>query len=206
MFMSVSYPEKTSQRKGFAVENNTFGLGNSERIRLKFGSYGIEVLESGQGIRVSNLYSIDEGVKTNRTFAVVAYPDIIEPEFGDEHDAILNGESIGIVFRNNGWVVDKRHQYFGKIEVPSANSDVDAVFGDIGKIQPVIHVYSLFVKKDNSEFRYASIAEVHHPEYLNLEDLNAIYGNSLDGVLEKNEDVHDFLEIVRTKMGVFHTD
>jgi hypothetical protein len=204
--MSVSYPEKTSQRKGSVVGNNTFGLVNSERIRLKFGSYGIEVLESGQGIRVSNLYSINEGVKTNRTFAVVAYPDIIEPEFGAEHDAILNGGSIGIVFRNNGWVVDKRHQYFGKIEVPSANSDVDAVFGDIGKIQPVIHVYSLFVKKDNSEFRYASIAEVHHPEYLNLEDLNAIYGNSLDGVLVKNEDVDDFLEIVRTKMGVFHTD
>jgi hypothetical protein len=202
--MSVSYPEKTSQRKGSVVGDNTFGLGNSERIRLKFGSYGIQVLESGQGIRVSNLYSIDEGVKTNRTFAVVAYPDIIEPEFSREHDAILKGESIGIVFRNNGWDVDKRHQYFGKVEVPFDYSDVDAVFGDIGRAQPVIHVYSLFVKKDNSEFRYASIAEVHHPEYLELKDLNAIYGNVLDGALEKNEDVSDFLEIVKTKMGISH--
>ena len=185
--------------------NDTFGLGNSERIRLKFGSYGIEVLESGQGIRVSNLYSIDEGIRTNRTFAVVAYPDIIEPEFSKEHEAILKGESIGIVFRNNGWVVDKRHQYFGKVEVLSDYSGVDSVFGDIGRAQPVIHVYSLFVKKDSSEFRYASIAEVHHPDYLKLEDLNAIYGNDLIGALEKNEDVNDFLEIVKTKMGISHT-
>ena len=203
--MSVSYPEKTSQRKGSVVENNTFGLGNSERIRLKFGSYGIEVLESGQGIRVSNLYSIDEGIRTNRTFAVVAYPDVIESAFSKEHDAILKGESIGIVFRDKGWAVDKRHQYFGKVEVLSDRSDVDSVFGDIGRAQPVIHVYSLFVKKDSSEFRYASIAEVHHPEYLGLEDLSAIYGNDLSDALDKNEDVNDFLEIVKTKMGVSHT-
>ena len=202
--MSVSYPEKTSQRKGSAVENNAFDLGNSERIRLKFGSYGIEVLESGQGIRVSNLYSIDEGIRTNRTFAVVAYPDIIEPEFSKEHNAILKGESIGIVFRNNGWAVDKRHQYFGKVEVLFDCSNVDSVFGDIGRAQPVIHVYSLFVKKDSSEFRYASIAEVHHPGYLGLEDLNTIYGNDLIAALEKNEDVNDFLEIVKTKMGISH--
>jgi len=200
--MSVRCPEKTSQGKGSAVGNGTVGLGNSERIRLQFGSYGIEVLECGQGIRVSNLYSIDKGVKTNRTFAVVAYPDVIEPEFRKEHDAIINGQSIGIVFRNNDWVVDKRHQYIGKIELPSSCPDVDTVFGDIGKTQPVIHVYSFFVKKDNSEFRYASIAEVHHPEYLGLEDLKAIYGNILDGALKKNEDVDHFLEIVKTKMGI----
>ena len=203
--MSAGLPEKNSQRPAFAIKKNALGLGNSDRIRLKFGSYGIEVLESGQKIRVSNLYSIDEGIRTNRTFAVVAYPDIIEPEFSKEHDAILKGESIGIVFRNNGWVVDKRHQYFGKVEVLPDYSDVDSVFGDIGRAQPVIHVYSLFVKKDSSEFRYASIAEVHHPEYLDLEDLNAIYGNDLDAALEKNEDVNDFLEIVKTKMGISHT-
>lgn len=204
--MSVSCPEKTSQGKGSSVGNGTVGLGNSERIRTKFGSYGIEVLESGQGIRVSNLYSIDKGVKTNRTFAVVAYPEVIEPEFSKEHDAIINGQSIGIVFRNNGWVVDKRHQYFGQIETPSACSDVEAVFGDIGKTRPAIHVYSFFVSKDNSEFRYASIAEVHHPEYLGLEDLYTIYGDVSDSVFEKREDVESFLEIVKTKMSVFHTD
>lgn len=198
--MSVSCPEKAGHGKVPVVGNETVGLGNSERIRLKFGSYGIEVLESGQGIRVSNLYSIKDGVKTNRTFAVVAYPDVIEPEFRQEHDAIMDGQSIGIVFRNSGWVVDKRHQHFGRIELPSADSKVELIFGDIGDIQPVIHVYCLFVRKDDYEFRYASIAEVHHPQYLDMEDLNSIYGSVVGKEHEGHRDVDGFLEIVKARM------
>ena len=202
--MSVSCPEKIGQGKAPLAGNGTVGLGNSERIRLKFGNYGIEVLESGQGIRVSNLYSTHSGVRTNRTFAVVAYPDVIEPEFRKEHDAIIDGQSIGNVFRNNGWAVDKRHQYFGEIEFSSANPVAEAVFGDIGGIKPVIHVYSFFVRKNESEFRYATIAEVHHPDYLGLTDINAIYGNVSDKVSEKKGQVNDFLEIVKAKMGISH--
>lgn len=199
--MSVSCPEKTGREGVPVVGNETVGLGNSERIRLKFGSYGIEVLESGQGIRVSNLYSIKDGARTNRTFAVVAYPDVIEPEFRNEHDAIMGGQSIGNVFRDSGWAVDKRHQYFGRVELPSADSSIELIFGDIGESQPAIHVYSLFVRKDDREFRYASIAEVHHPQYLDMEDLNSIYGNVVEKEHEGNRDVDDFLEIVRAKMG-----
>jgi hypothetical protein len=199
--MSVSCPEKTNQNNGPLAGDNTYGMGNSERIRLKFGSYGIEVVESEQGIRVSNLFSIEDGVRTNRTFAVVAYPETIEPAFIREHKAIINGQSIGIVFKENGWVVEKRHQYFGKVKMPSGRSNLHALFGDIGKIQPVIHVYSLFIRKDNFEFEYASIAEVHHPEYLKLEDLSAIYGSATDSASEMNDDLNVFLEIVKSKLG-----
>lgn len=182
------------------MERHALELGNSDRIRLKFGSYGIEVLESGLRIRVSNLYSISDGVRTNRTFAVVTYPAVIEPEFSKEHEAIINGQSIGIVFKENGWAIDKRHRYFGKLDTSANYSGVESVFGDIGKKQPVVHIYSLFVKKDESEFQYASIAEVHHPEYLDLEELSLIYGNAYDSALVKDKDISDFLEIVKTKM------
>ena len=203
--MSVSCPEKTGRGDTPGMGNGTVGLGNSERIRLKFGSYGIEVVDSGQGIRVSNLYSIQDGVRTNRTFAVVAYPDVIAPEFHKEHDAIVSGQSIGNVFRNNGWVVDKRHQYFGSVELPLAHSITEAVFGDIGETQPVIHVYSLFIRKNDAEFHYATIAEVHHPDYLDWEDLGAIYGDELSKAAEGKGGVDDFLRIVRAKMGVSQT-
>lgn len=203
--MPISCPEKTGQGNTPGMGNGTVGLGNSERIRLKFGSYGIEVVESGQRIRVSNLYSIHDGVRTNRTFAVVAYPEVIEPEFSGEHEAIIGGQSIGNVFKNNGWHVDKRHQFFSNINLPASDSVAEAVFGDIGEIQPVIHVYSLFVKKHGAEFLYATIAEVHHPEYLGLDDLRTIYGDELIGVAGRKKDVSDFLDIVRAKMGVSHT-
>ena len=101
---------------------------------------------------------------------------------------------------DSGWSVDKRHQYFGRIEWPSTDSNVELIFGDIGDIQPVIHMYCLFVRKDDCEFRYASIAEVHHPQYLDMEDLNSIYGDVVAKEHDGDRDVDSFLEIVRAKM------
>jgi len=198
--MLVSYPAKTNQGKNLAAETQTAELANSDRIRLKFGNYGIEIVENGLRIRVSNLFSVSAGVKTNRTFAVVMYPAVIEPAFSKEHEAIISGQSIGIVFKENGWLIDKRHQYIGELETVSDLTAVKAVFGDIGEVRPVIHVYSLLIKKDNAQFHYASIAEVHHPDYLGLEELKSIYGKEFDGDLEKDQDTIDFLKIVEAKM------
>jgi hypothetical protein len=198
--MLASDLANTNQVETRPAEKQTSDLANSDRIRLKFGNYGIEVVENGLRIRVSKLFSTDASVKTNRTFAVVMYPAVIETAFGKEHKAIIDGQSIGIVFKENGWFIDKRHQYIGELEPLSDFSGVYSVFGDIGEVRPVIHVYSLFIKKGNDEFHYASIAEVHHPDYLDLEELNAIYGNEFDGTLGKDQDTIDFLKIVEAKM------
>ena len=48
---------------------------NSERIAERFGSYGIEVISSGPGLRRSNLYSSEDEVRTCRTYAVVRFVD-----------------------------------------------------------------------------------------------------------------------------------
>lgn len=199
-FMLASDSAKTNRGESLHPEKQSSDLANSDRIRLKFGNYGIEVIENGLRIRVSNLFSKDEGVKTNRTFAVVMYPAVIEPAFREEHDAILNGQSIGIVFKEHGWLIDKRHQYIGELEPLADFSCVRSVFGDIGPVKPVIHVYSLFIKKDNAVFHYASIAEVHHPAYLDLEELKSIYGDEFDGSLAKSQDTIDFVKIVESKM------
>lgn len=199
-FMLASDSAKIRKGESLHSEKQPSDLANSERIRLKFGSYGIEVVESGLRIRVSNLFSKSAGIKTNRTFAVVMYPAVIEAAFKEEHDAILNGQSIGIVFKEHGWLIDKRNQYIGELEPLADFSGVNSVFGDIGSVKPVIHVYSLFIKKDNAVFHYASIAEVHHPDYLDLDELNTIYGSEFDGSLAKDQDTIDFLKIVASKM------
>lgn len=179
------------------MELYTVELGNSDRIRLKFGSYGIEVIESGERIRVSHLYSEDEGKKTVRTFAVVALPQVIQPEFSKEHEQITNGQSIGIVFKNNGWVIDKRHQYFGSMhDLP----DSRLIFGETGSVDPVIHVYSLFISKPDMEFLYASIAEVHHPDYLTLADMKVIYGDKYRETSIKDGQLEAILQIVKSRM------
>jgi hypothetical protein len=198
--MSANLRTNANRREALPMELYTVELGNSDRIRLKFGSYGIEVLESGDRIRVSNLYSIEDGVTTVRTFAVVALPAVIEPDFKKEHEQITEGQSIGIVFKDNGWVIDKRHQFFGNIEIPFEIGGIRSVFADRGTAAPAIHVYSLFISKQGREFHYASIAEIHHPDYLTLDDLKVIYGEECHGNPVPDEWVGEFLQIVKTKM------
>jgi len=173
--------------------------GNSERIRAKFGSYGIEVLENSPGLRVSCLFSTHDGVNINRTFAVVAYPEVIDPAFNKEHEAIIKGESIGIVFKQNGWLIRKDHQYFGEIEAPSSHFGLTDPCQS-GLIRAAIHVYALSVKKGNAEFRYASIAEIHHPNYLRTEDLAWIYGEEYEAHLDKRERITDFLAVIESRI------
>lgn len=198
--MSARFPANTNQGETSRAEKRPTELGNSERIRHKFGSYGIEILENSPGLRVSSLYSTHDGVKINRTFAVVAYPDSIEPAFRKEHEAIINGESIGIVFKQNGWMIEKHHQYFGEIDTPAGYFNTSSSPGGVVKNRSAIHVYSLVVKKDGSEFQYASIAETHHPDFLQLEDLANIYGPEFDSHLEKREKTGDFLDVIQSRL------
>ena len=177
-----------------------YPLENSERIRLKFGSYGIKVLENSPAIRVSSLHSTHNGINISRTFAVVAYPEVIDPAFQSEHDAIIDGQSIGILFKDNGWTLEKQHQYFGEIDVSSEHFGVASNSDYTEKVHSAIHVYSLIVKKNLSEFHYASIAEIHHPEFLDLEDLAEIYGPEFNQHRNEREKINGFLEIVETRI------
>jgi hypothetical protein len=167
---------------------------------MKYGSYGIDIIENRNKIRISNLYSTENGIKTNRTFAVVAFPRLIEAAFKNEHEAIINGQSIGVVFEQNGWEIKKNHLYFGEIDMATEHYGDHSLFSDIGTGHPAIHVYSLVVAKDDAEFEYAAIAEVHHPDFLQLEDLQAIYGQGSSSKLAPDESVSNFLDIVRGKI------
>ena len=93
--MLISCSTNTNPGGSSTEENHSRPLRNSDRIKIKYGSYGIDIIENGDNIRVSNLYSTHNDVKTNRTFAVVAFPDIIEAAFKTEHQSVINGQSIG---------------------------------------------------------------------------------------------------------------
>lgn len=146
---------------------------NSERIEQRFGSYGIDVLESDGRYRVSNLYSVHDGAPVCRTFAVVLYPERVDPLFAAEHEEIVGGGSIGAVFARNGWTVTKTHLHFGEL---AATDKVARLMGLRAGVPLATHVYVLTVSKGGSSFDYATIAEIHHPDYLTLVDLPRIYG------------------------------
>lgn len=184
----------TPARAQPAVERE---LLNSERIGQTFGSYGIEVIENGEAVRVSNLYSGDGDDRVTRTFAVVQYPDEIDAAFAAEHETIVDGGSIGAVFTDNGWTVRKRHRFFGVLE---SSPRVERMMGGIAAQALATHVYVLDVLKAGTELEYAAIVEVHHPDYLSLDELRSIYGERYEPPI-RVEGVEALLEALELTAG-----
>lgn len=147
---------------------------NSERIEQTFGSYGIEVLESDAAVRVSNLYSEHAAGRICRTFAVVRYPRDVPPEIIAEHEAIVAGGSIGATFAARGWTVIKTHRFFGEID---STPRLRELMGGTQVSRLAVHVYVLDVVKSGARYEYARIAEVHHPDYLDLPAVRRAYAS-----------------------------
>lgn len=155
----------------------TAPLLNSERIEQTFGSYGIEVLSQTDAERVSDLYSGMGDDRTTRTFAVVAYPSTIDDAVAEEHATIVDGGSIGSTFRDAGWTIDKIDTYVG--EVPAG--EIPARAFELMQVEPddlAMHVYRFDVSRDGPPIEYATIVELHHPEYLTATQLVDIFGPS----------------------------
>lgn len=169
---------------------------NSERIAAAFGSYSVEVLSSDGGLRVSSLYSEDDRGRTTRTFALVRYPASVDPAFAEAHATILAGGSIGATLRADGWRVIKAHRYFG--EMPSTPRLERLMRLERGA-PLAIHVYVLDIARADSRFEYATIAEIHHPDYLTLGDLRRIYAPGWRAPAANDSLVGAMLDVVATQ-------
>jgi hypothetical protein len=169
---------------------------NSERIAQRFGSYGVEVLDSDGQLRVSNLYSGAGDQRICRTFAVVVFEPALDPRVATEHQTILAGGSIGAVFKSRGWAVDKRHRLLAEIPAP-LNSDRLTGLMHLANPRPLaIDVYELVVSRGDVSVDYATIAEVYHPDYLNVGDLRALYGSHVPSAAGEDRELVGLLDVV----------
>ena len=151
---------------------------NSERIEQQFGNYGIDVLKADAHTRISNLYSQDVTGTTMRTLAIVDFTGATDSRLSVEHDRIVAGESIGSVFRESGWKIEK-----ATLEVCEKQFDL--------RIHPQLQLmnielpdtlafrrYVFRVSNDDDAIDYAIITEIHHPDYLTIADLTTSVGQS----------------------------
>ena len=147
---------------------------NSERIAERYGNYGIEILQSGNGRRLSSLYSTGDGQRTMRTLALVEFIGADNALVTKEHERILAGESIGVVFKEQGWSIEKISSRYCVsnldleeiAELSEMDVDLPATFAT--------HNYIFRVQKDGITIDYATITEIHHPDYLQAEN----FGNT----------------------------
>jgi hypothetical protein len=148
---------------------------NSERIEQRFGSYGIDLLASEAGLRRSSLYSIDDGAHICRTYAVVRFADQLDARYGEAHAKVLAGNSIGAIFRSHGWNVHKQTLHIGTLRLPAQNQSISALMHISGPRDLALHVYQLLLVRDEQVFDYATILEIHHPDYLSELGLYELY-------------------------------
>jgi hypothetical protein len=148
---------------------------NSERIAATFGSYGVEVLEQNDTVRVSNLFSGAGQARTCRTFAIVRYGQRIDTALAAEHAAIVAGGSLGAVLAAAGWEVRKSHLRYG---TRTATPRLAALMRVAVGTPLAMHVYALDVAKGGRTLEYAALVEIHHPAYLTSEQLAEIYGSA----------------------------
>jgi len=160
---------------------------NSERIQRKFGSYGIDVLASEAGLRRSSLYSIDGGVQTCRTYAVVRFADQLDQRYGKEHAEVLAGNSIGATFRSHGWDLHKQTMHIGTVELPDREHGIAGLMHIDGPEAIALHVYQLLLVRDDQVFDYAMIMEIHHPDYLSIGDLHTLYEYDTTNAISPDE-------------------
>jgi hypothetical protein len=154
---------------------------NSERIEQCFGSFGIEILTIEEPIRVVNLYSVDNGRKILRTFAVTHFNEAIPEVLFSVYQRIRSGGSIGATLKSAGWQVEKQSAYVGGISAGNRFARLAALEQ---KSALAFHVYDLYAVRGNERHTFARIAEVHHPEYLRLSDLRTIYGSYTSDIAE----------------------
>lgn len=166
---------------------------NSERIELKFGSYGVELLYQDADTRLTNLYSLENGDKVMRTFAFVQFPAFIDTAFQQEHEEILNGGSIGAVFKQNGWIITKRQLFSGNMLCSEECSKLKSWMGAFTTDSLAMNIYSFEIEKEGRSFHYAIIAEVYHPDYLQTSDLDMIVGH-----VNKADQVSDIIPSMKS--------
>ena len=171
---------------------------NSERIARRFGSYGVEILESDARLRISSLFSVEQGRRVCRTLAVVVFPAVLDPAVAAEHRQILDGGSIGAVFAEGGWAITKRQRLLGEVAGPGPADRLRDLMGvsDSGRL--AVDVYSFVVTRHGRSVDYATIAEVYHPEYLRFADLRALYGRGIPSSAAGDPELLAILDLVAT--------
>ena len=170
------------------INGCSYPLLNSEMIEKKFGSYGLDVIESNNENRISFLFSNDDyyialnkinavkkssGYKKKyHTLALVSFMDSVK--ISEVHKKIIEGSSIGATFKDYGWSITK-----DSLLVLELSKDIHPVIQKWLKSNAyqniAIHVYTLTVKNKTQTIRYAEIIEIHHPDYLSLTKLKDIY-------------------------------
>lgn len=158
---------------------------NSERIQQKYGSFGIDVLTSSDALRVSNLFSEAGGERICRTYAIVDFVQPVDPAVLRLHETVSAGASIGATFKRAGWEIRKSQTRIATLGVSNSGSAIAELMRLRAPFELAMHSYDFSVARAGREIPYASIIELHHPDYLDVAALEAAYGHAVAAIPQR---------------------
>ena len=150
---------------------------NSERIESRYGSYHIDVIASNGLTRQSALSSDSNGRRICRTFALTQFSEDVGSVA--TQDVIREGASIGAALQRDGWNILKSTIHVGSLTIADEQHPVVALMHVEPPVTLALHIYKLSIEKDGDVLDYATISEMHHPDYLSEDDVRSSF--AVDG-------------------------
>ena len=154
-----------------AADNSTSDLLNSERILKRYGTYHVDVLWSGDNIRQSVLSSLEDGERICRTYAVTWFTPSSERLGELVRDRIAGGASLGETLKKAGYRVLKKTIHVGDVRIDDDSHPAVARMRISTSDNLALHLYRLCVLGDDGATTLATIAEIHHPDFLTTDEL-----------------------------------
>lgn len=139
---------------------------NSERIRARYGNCTVRVLDQHDGLRRTALYSEGADGNTCRTFAVVRFAAEIPAPLSSAHARIVAGDSIGVSLTDQGLPIVRRTLDVQTLELDAGAAALLRLMRIHDPTHVAVHIYRLELEVDEDRLPYATIAEAHHPGYL----------------------------------------
>ena len=138
---------------------------NSDKIRERFGHYGVELLEQDTRTRLASLYSLSGEQRITRTLALTRFELPTHPGVEAQDAQIRSGESIGATLRKAGWSIVKNET----IDCQVTAGQRFALLGG-ATLSPednvLLRVYTLNITRQDLSIDYAIIAEAYHGEHI----------------------------------------
>ena len=139
---------------------------NSERIKARFGSYHVQVLNQDAETRLASLCSRHEDTDICRTLAVTRFASPTPASLAEADALIRRGDSIGSTLERAGQHLSR--EIIAEASVPCGDA-FTALTGHTVKRGDLLslRLYRLDAGPDPEALTpYATIAEAHHPEHV----------------------------------------
>jgi hypothetical protein len=118
---------------------------------------------------------------------VVQFADADIAEIEEAHRDVLAGQSIGTTFKESSWNIRKDTLHIGKLPMTGLQHEIGQLMRIDHGIDLAVHIYRMTLEKSDLSIQYATIFEIHHPDYMTEAALIELYAVDIGPQISPSE-------------------